>query len=30
MKGQIATKEFDETEKLWIISEQKCLSYENF
>ena len=30
MKGQVATKEFDEAEKLWIIIEQKCLSYENF
>ena len=30
IKGQITTKEFNEAEKLWIISEQKYLSNENF
>ena len=30
VKGQITTKEFNEAEQLWIISEQKYLSNENF
>ena len=30
IKGQIDTKEFNKAEKLWIISEQKYLSNENF
>ena len=30
MKGQIDTKEFNEAEKLWKISEQKYLSNGNF
>ena len=30
LKGQITTKKFNDAKKLWIISEQKYLSIENF